>query len=258
MAERVEIYKPYLGSGQVYLRDVSTASGPLYPIGNVSALTLTIDEEVIEQKDYTQPGGGTHAEVRRINSVTAAMTLHDLNADNLALATKGTTTAVAGSTASDEAVTAHVGALIRLVNPSPSAVVVTSEDGNTTYTEDTDYEVRGEGIFILAGGAIATAVNGLTTPSDGLPILVTYAHPDYNQVEALTSGGKNWAITFGGMNEADSDKPCVVDLHKVNLGAASELALIGDALGSVALEGKCLKDTSKGSSQSAYYRVQQV
>ncbi|MDP2548086.1 hypothetical protein [Oceanobacter sp. 4_MG-2023] len=258
MTQRVEVYKPYLGSGQVYLKQFGVTGAPSYPIGNVSELKLTIDEDVQEQKDYTQPGGGTHAEVRRINSVTTAMTLHDLNADNLALATKGTTTAVNSGTVTDEPHTAHKGALLRLAHPGAASVVVTSDPSDTTYTEGADYEVRGEGVFILSTGAIATAIEELSTPDDGLPLLVTYSHGAYNQVQALTNSTSYWEITFGGMNEADGDKPCVVDLWKVNLGATKELGLIGDSLSSVAMEGKLLSDGSKGAGVSKFYQVQQV
>lgn len=258
MMERVEVYKPYLGSGKVYLRDQSLANGPAYEIGNVSVLTLNIDEEVIEQKDYTTSGGGTHAEVRRINSVTASMTLHDLNADNVALASKGQQSAVNSGTVTDEAVTAHKGALARLAHPQPTSVVVTSSDGSTTYTEGTDYEIRNAGIYVLKTGVIAAAIDALPDSTVGLPVLVDYMHAGYNKIEALTSSTRNWAITFDGVNEADSDNPNIVDLHKVNLGAAPEQALIGDAMGSIALEGKLLKDASKGAGQSAFYTVQQV
>ncbi|MBM96496.1 MAG: hypothetical protein CMI09_11715 [Oceanospirillaceae bacterium] len=258
MSERVEIYKPYLGSGQVYLKQAGDAIAPRYPIGNVSELKLAIDEEVLEQKDHTLPGGGTHAEVRRVNAITASLTLHDLNADNLALATKGTTTAVASGSVTDESHTAHKGALLRLVHPGAASVVVTSDPSGTTYTEGTDYEVRGEGVFILSTGAIATAIDGLGTPSAGLPLLITYSFGAYNQIQALTNSSNYWEISFGGMNEADGDKPCVIDLWKVNLGAAKEVPLITGSLGSVALEGKLLSDSSKGSGESKFYQVQQV
>lgn len=253
MTTRVKVYKPYLGSGKVYLRDASKAQSPSYEIGNVSELKLAIDEEVIEQKDYTSAGGGTHAEVRRINSVTASMVLHDLNADNLALATRGTTTAVAAGTVTDEAHSAWAGSLVRLEHPAPTSVVVTSTDGATTYT---DYEVRPEGIFVLATGDIATAA---TSAGDaGVTIKVAYSYGAYTNIEALTQGGTTWQVSFGGINEADSNKPVLVDLWKVNLGAASNLSLIGDELGSIPLEGKCLKESSKGGGDSAFFRVQQA
>lgn len=83
----------YLGSGKVYLREVGAAAA-LLAIGNCSQLAFAIAEEVKELKDYTQPGGGTYNEVRRIQSVEATITMHDLSPENLARALYGTTTAV--------------------------------------------------------------------------------------------------------------------------------------------------------------------
>ena len=251
---RVETYKPYLGVGPVFIREAGQPGAALFHIGNTSELKLAHDENVIEQPDYDSPGGGTHAEVRRINSVTASFVMHDLNADNLAMATRGTTTAVAGGSITDEEHTAHVGGLIRLLHPGADAVVLTSDDGQTTYT---DFEVTGAGIKVLASGDLATAINALPDATVGLPVKASYTHPGYNQVEALTEAGKVWELVFDGMNEADG-KACVVDLWRVNLGVASEVALKGDAFGSLPLSGKLLKDSSKGAGQSAYYRVQQV
>src|SRR5690606_12931002 len=131
---RVETYKPYLGVGPVYIREAGQPGAALFHIGNTSELKLAHDENVIEQPDYDSPGGGTHAEVRRINSVTASFVMHDLNADNLAMATRGTTTAVAGGSITDEAHTAHVGGLIRLLHPGGDAVAPTSQDGPPPYT----------------------------------------------------------------------------------------------------------------------------
>lgn len=250
MTQRVEVYKPFLTSGQVYIRNAATPTGPRYPIGNVSELKLVTDEEVIEQKDFTSPGGGTHAEVRRISSVTASMILHDLNADNLALALRGSASSVVAGTITDEAHTAYAGSLIRLAHPGPADVVVTSAVGDTTYN---DYEVRAEGVFVHATGDIATAA-----AADGVDVKIAYKHEGYTAIETLTTGGANWEISFGGINEADSNKPVLVDLWKVSLGVTNELGLITDALGSVALEGKCLKDPTKGAGKSAYCRVQQV
>lgn len=255
MAIRVETYKPYLGVGPVYARPAGQPDGPLYHLGNTSELKLAHDEAVTEQPDYDSPGGGTHAEVRRINSVTASFVMHDLNADNLAMATRGTNTAVAGGSITDEAHTAHVGGLIRLEHPGATSAIVTSADGQTTYN---DIEITGAGVKVLASGDLATAINALPDATAGLPVKVSYTHPGYNQIEALTETGKVWELVFDGMNEADSGKPCVLDLWRVNLGVASELALKGDAFGSLPLSGKLLKDASKGSGKSAFYRMQQV
>lgn len=252
---REEIYKPYLGVGKVYLKSLAEgAAGGHYEIGNVSELRLSIDEDVIEQPDYTQPGGGTYAEVRRVQGVTVNAVLHDFNDGNLELATRGVATQKDSGSVSDEKLTLHKGSLLRLAQPldaaDASVVIVDASAGDTTYE---DYEVRAEGIYVPLDGDLATADSG-----SGVEVKVSYSHKAYTNIEALTSAGAHWALSFGGLNEADSGKPVIVDLHKVVFGATDELALISDELGQISLEGKCLKDTSKGSGESSFYRVQKA
>ena len=239
-----QVYKPYLGAGQVYARAEGIAAA-LAPIGNVSELKLAIEEESKELTDYTHGGGGTYAEVKRIKGVTVTITMHDLNTVNLARVLNGDTEAVTSGTITDEAYTAYQGGLIRLAHPQPTSVVVTSGDGLTTYEADTDYEVRHEGVFIL-DGAIA----------DGTDIKVSYAYEGYDVVQALTKSGVILEMAFGGVNEADSGKPVIVDLFRVSPGAAKEISLIGDDFASLQLEGKLLVDTTKsGAGISRYMKV---
>lgn len=240
-------YKPYLGSGKVYARVVGSAMA-LAEVGNVSELKLTTDEESKELKNNTG-GGGTYAEVKRINGVGVSMVLHDLNQVNLSRALKGTASEVVAGTVTDEVQVAYKGGLCRLAHPGPTAVIVTNTGATVTYVAGTDYEVRGEGVFVLPG----------TTIADAESINVSYSHADYDVVEALTQSGVELEMAFGGINEADSDKPVLVDLYRVSLGAAKELSLIGDDFASLALEGKLLVDGSKtGAGKSKFFSVKQV
>ena len=70
------------------LESEAGAAAPMIAVGNCSALKFSITEEIKSLKDFTQAGGGTYNEVRRIESVEMSMTLHDLNADNVARPTK--------------------------------------------------------------------------------------------------------------------------------------------------------------------------
>lgn len=253
--ERVEVFKPLMGVGPVSLREFGKPNGPLYHIGNTSELKLVHDESVVELPDNDSLGGGTYAEVRRVNSVTASFTMHDLNADNLALATRGKVKIVAAGSVTDEAQTAHKGATIRLTHPKAGDVVVTGADGTTPYN---DYELTGAGIKVLPTGDLATAIDALSTPSDGLPVLIDYTHPQYHEVQPMTAAAQYYELVFDGMNEADSGNPVIVDVWKLNPGILNELALKSDDFASAPIEGKCLKDPSKGAGESAYYRIQQV
>lgn len=89
----------YLGVGRVYLRDRSVANQPMLEVGNCSALNFSVTEDTKELKDYTNPGGGTRNEVRRVSTVEMSLTMHDLNAQNLARALYGTATTHVGGVA---------------------------------------------------------------------------------------------------------------------------------------------------------------
>ena len=116
----------YLGSGKVYLREIDGGGG-LLEVGNCSALTFGVTEETKELKDYTQPGGGTQNEVRRISSVEASMTMHDMDAANLARAFYGAASSVLSSVVSGEAVVVYPEAFsafahLPLSTPTPTVV----------------------------------------------------------------------------------------------------------------------------------------
>jgi hypothetical protein len=112
----------YIGSGKVYLRTVGSGA-PLRFVGNVSALSFSISEDVKELKDYTKPGGGTYNEVRRVQSVEASMTLHDLSPENLAVALFGNSSAISAGAVTDEEHALYRGGLVKLDAPIDTAVV---------------------------------------------------------------------------------------------------------------------------------------
>lgn len=116
----------YLGSGKISLRVVGAAA-PLLAVGNCSALNFNITEDVKELKDFTQPGGGTYNEVRRIQAVEMALTAHDFSPENLAKALYGSVDAVAATPVTDEALGAgYKGGLLKFAkvpNTTPASVV---------------------------------------------------------------------------------------------------------------------------------------
>lgn len=100
----------YIGSGKLSLREIGAALGFL-EVGNCSKLDFGVTEDVKELKDFTQPGGGTYNEVKRISAVEASFAVHDLNAANLSRALYGTASTIASATVSGEAATVYPGAV---------------------------------------------------------------------------------------------------------------------------------------------------
>lgn len=86
----------YIGRGRVLIKEYG-ASGTGAFVGDVSALTLRINEDIKELEDFTQVGGGTYNEVRRIQSVELTATLHDFSPENLAMVLYGTVTTATGT-----------------------------------------------------------------------------------------------------------------------------------------------------------------
>lgn len=239
----------YLGSGKVYLREVGAAGGRI-EVGNCSALAFAVTEETKEKKDYTQPGGGTFNEVRRISAVEMQLTMDELSPANLARALYGSTSAVASSAVTDEAHTAYKGAFIKFNNvpAATPAPVVTGPGGTPIYVAGTDYEVRPGGIFILEGGTI----------TDASSILVDYTKAQADVVEALVNSGKEYELVFAGLNEARSGKEVIVTAHRVKIGAAQNIGLLGEEYAQIEVAGKLLKDTTKTGGVSQYFKVEMV
>lgn len=244
MALITEIYKPMFNVGKVYARPYGVAA-PKAEIGNVLQLTLTHEETVVKQQDFTRLGGGTHAQVRRVGAVTIALTMADLNLVNFARSTFGTASESEAGTVTDEPYKAFKGGLIRLPHLDVTSVAI--KKASTPVAAAGNYEVRPEGIYILPG----------TTLTDADDVLISYAHGITGTIEALTTAPPELELTFGGLNEAQSGKPVVVDAWRVGQGIAQNLALMSGNFMGLAVEGEVLVDPTKsGNGISRFYRVQ--
>lgn len=246
MATLTETYMPTQLVGQVYARAYGSAA-PRLPVGNVLQLDLSHTEDVQRQPDMTKGGGGTYAQTRRISEVTVAMQIADWNPLNFTRSVFGTAEEVAAGAVVDESHVAYLGGLIRLSKPAPSLVTV--KKGAATIAP-TNYEVRAEGIFIKADAAAVT---------DGDTLQVSYTSPEHVNIEALTSSAPEIELSFGGLNEAMSGRPVIVDIWRLGIGVAAQLGLIQSAMSPITVNGEVLIDPTKtGEGISRYYRAQMV
>jgi hypothetical protein len=235
----------YLGSGKAYLREIGGAAG-LIEVGNCSSLNFSITEQEIELRDYTQPGGGTYNEVRRIESVECSITMHDLSGPNLARALYGANTTVATAAVVDEPHTVAAQGDFIPTTHLPSAIGAVKVLA-ATMVENTDYEVRPGGIYIIPGGGI--------DPAD--VVLISYTKAGADVVQALVNSGKEYELVFDGLNEARSGKRTRVSAYRVKIGAAQNLGFIGEEYAALEVTGKLLKDTTKiGAGVSQYFKVE--
>jgi len=237
----------YLGVGKVWARQYGSTAAMRH-VGNVSKLSIKQKLKTIDIKDYTKPGGGTRNKIERVDSVTVDMTWLEFLAENLVLACGGTSTNVPSATVATEPVTFVKGGLIRLAHPITSVTEVKS--GTTTFAEGTDYVVSPGGLFIPED---STVVAGAGT--------VTYEHPTYDQVEAVTQMSTELEMFFEGLNEANSDTPMLVELWRVHMPPVDELALLtgSDNPAEMSFSSEALRDATKtAANASQFYRVRKV
>lgn len=229
----------FIGAGQIHFdgRDVGNASDA---------------ELAIETSEQTVPnfrgGGGVAATITRIESVSFKATLYDFNPKNLAMALRGTTTALSATPLTDEVLpgipaTVTEDTLFKTVQLIDVAVapVVTGTGGTPTRVLDTDYRV-------VAGGIIAVGGGGMTTADE-----VDYTPLANTRLDALTTGELEFEVVINGVNEAEN-KPFRFTGYKYRPAPATALALISESFGSFELDGKLILDTTKvGVGESQYF-----
>jgi hypothetical protein len=298
----------YLGSGKIYLREVGAAAG-LREVGNCSALAFNVTEDVRELRDFTQPGGGTYNEVRRVTAVEMTFTAHDFSPENLSLALYGNSSVIASSAQTNQAMGAgYKGMFLPFLRPALAtpAPVIRATNGRTAATRASStavalnaylvpatpngfyYRVSVAGTtgasvptfptvvgqtvvdgtatlmcmgrvlltagtdYTLTAGGIELAANAALT--DGEPIESDTTPAAGNLVQALTTSGKEYEVVFVGLNEARSGKEVTIRAFRAKIGAAQNLALIGEDFGALELTGKLLKDTAiTGAGLSQYF-----
>ena len=238
----------YFVSGKVYFRQYGSEKAFEFP-GLVDQISLAVSEQVVNLQDRTAPGGGNYDQVRRIESASLTMAVREFRPTVLEKVLFGTNSPVASGTESAEEHVATKGGFIPLDHPGPYTNVSVTDDATSPQPigQAGNYEVVPGGIQILEDA---------TDIDDDDVIRVTYTYPDYQRVEALTSGAPELELIFVGQNEARNDSQVRVRIHRVRLGAPTDKQLLSaDDFGSLDLTGEVLKDTSitaQGSSQYWY------
>ena len=87
---------------------------------------------------------------------------------------------------------------------------------------------------------------------------MTDTFAEHSRGEAGTPTSTSLEAMFEGLNEAESSAPMLIDIWRLTIPSADELALIGDNLGELKFQAEVLKDTTKGAGVSACWRARKV
>lgn len=240
----------YIGTGTGYVRKVG-AAGPLQELGNASAITFGVTEDVKTLLDRTQPGGGTRNEVRRISSVDFSATLSDYSPNNLAIGFLGDIGSLAAGTKVDEVITVYKGGLNILSQFSDTVTAVKSADSATTYDP---VDASGAGDYILKDGGLIIPEGSAIDDADSLK--VSFGFGAKAILQALTQAAGIYEFYFPGFNEAQQGKRFVIRAYRVRIGATDQLGLITDDFGNLTIKGTVLKDDTQPDGLSQYFRAE--
>jgi len=235
------------GQGKIYIGARDSNGNPLAMkyLGNCPNFSFSLDESVLEHKESTS--GLRLNDLRLTTELTASMalTLEQLDADNLNLLLFGAqqtqaTTAVTAETVAGST-TPAVGETYILASQNIAALVITDSTGTPkTLTAGTNYEVN------LATGQI-TLLDITTGGAFVGPLKAAYTRATATIATKLfgTAAIEYW-LRFAGVNTAVSGSPAVmVDLYRVRLSPTKDMGLITDEVAQFALEGSVLADETK-------------
>jgi hypothetical protein len=241
----MDVPHEYIGKGILY---AGAAGQPLFDVGQVGSLTVNVDEDVKELLDTKAAGGGKINIVSRIKGVKLEMELMEYSPANLAMALRGTNTAITSGAVTSEAITAHLGALCQTAFlPDPASTMTVKDAADAiTYVAGTDYNRVGAGIVPLTGGAIV----------DAAILHISYTKAASNLVQALVQSQLEFRFVFDGLNEAQSGKAVTATFYRVKMSPGQNIGLIGADFQGIKISGESLKDaTVTGAGVSQYFTI---
>lgn len=242
--------RSFIGVGAIYLKPKASAAG-FYNIGNCGQLEFAFDEEKKEQPNYMTPGGGNANSLSKISSFTGSMTLIDYTPENLALALRGSVTAVTAGAVVDEA-QASVGNDGELIPTSfpidhTQAITVKKTD-DTALAVDTDYTVTSNGIVVVGTGGI-----------DATGVKISYTKAAGAIMEALVASGEEFTLLFDGLNDAQNGAPVNIRCHRIKMSPTSGLNFLGGEFGEIPITFDVVSDGDiSGSGLSKYVKITQA
>lgn len=224
-------------SGPVYFRNRSDGGKLLY-ISDIGKFEIS---QSVETKDLVSGRAGKGAKLKslsRLKDVKLKLSLNEVNSKALEIALRAGVTSVAAGTVTDELLeSVGVDALARFdfVPNLTQTITVKSEDGNTTYQKDVDYNLEVYGIVPKSGGAIVADSN----------VKVSYTKLASAVIGALMNSGKEYEIVLNGTNEAESDRKLCVRIPRVTFTPASTFSVISADFGTLEIEGDILSDAAE-------------
>jgi hypothetical protein len=235
-------------------------------LGNAPEFNISIEVETLEHTSSLEGLASVDKEVILSQKLTLAVTLDELNDENLALLFSGekathTNVSVAGFTIRTLIANANlaVNTWYDIVNSAgeraydvrtADLALATSAGSPVSLVAGTDYtldEVNGR-VFIKDTAVITTAIAGGGSNGNITAVLTANAGANaVNEVRGLTKTNVRGALKFIGKNPANNDKQVEYQFHQVSLKAEGDFSLIGNEFSTMSFTGVAEKNITADS-----------
>ena len=250
----------YLGAGEFKIDLYTPAGAPSglwRHFGNVKDAQIQGEVESIESENHMTGAGGVYASATQKVGGKLIWTMTEHEANNLALASLGLTTAFSQSSGS--ATDASIATAVKkgyAVATGKLNITVTGAKKSpaTPLVEGVDFAWNArDGLITILPGATAIA-DGDTLLWSGSYAAIT------NELKVLALKNANILTAIKFTPAADMTGPKrIADIFKVKISPKAILSLIADGWSELAMEAPILADTTRvGATQSQYYELTPV
>lgn len=235
-----------IGYGELFSRRYQTQTAML-PWGNTTDLKIAHSEETQKLRNFIT-GSGNRNSVSQPTDVVASFTMYDVNARNLALATRGTIKGVPAGAIVDEALISEgvAGELIPFNNlPDLTVAVAVKTAADVALVPGEDYLLTPFGIQVTSGSDI-----------DETGVKVSYTKLKANVVQMLTAAPVELEVYLAGLNNAQNGAPMPARLRRFKPQVVQEIQLTGVNYAAFNVTGELLADPLvTASDMSQFYEL---
>lgn len=252
-----------VGRGKVYAAELDANSIPkgYRFLGNAPEMNVSVETETLEHQSSTGGLKVTDKEVVISQKATCALTLDELNFQNMALFFSGET-ASHDNTAATSILTGSSNLVVDAqgrwydIYQTATGVPTSDSSGDRLYdcgaititgsVLGTDFEVDLQmgRIFIITGG-------NLTVGSHDLDVAANAgADTSIDEVRALTTSTVVVALKYVSENPANADAQTEFQFHQIGLKAEGDFALISDEYTTMSLTGVAERNVTAGGTVS--------
>ncbi|MEE1950971.1 hypothetical protein V0R48_18480 [Pseudomonas alcaligenes] len=236
----------FKGIGIVHAQRLGVPNAPLRDLGDVEQMKIAHRSNSMTWKQHRRPGGGNLARLDNLEGADLSVQMQEWTPENQAMVLQGKVVQLDPETVTGEAIVLQPGSLSMTAHPGPTSIVLTRTQGGTP----------------IALSAVNVSAAGVSVPQDSTviteptPATIAYTSTQATRIEPLIEAGAEYRLVLDGLNEADSGRPCIVEIYRWKAPPAEELALIdGENPGKLLSKGEILANPSAPPGESPFYRI---